>query len=274
MKPICFKTRGGGNYSGTKGAPIRSGKGGTGLLFYEDKTFTVATGMDQYIATFLCVTSPSVQEWKQPAWPGIPSDGSQSDSPKSNLSHVPSSNIDSQTYLTMETSPNTPNGHSQLEMWTSSVAGLPVRHFPSQVSGKGLQIQEGTLHWSFLDWLTAYAQSTSFGKTCPEFCPATEGKISPPSSGRWQNSGMGSLGGVLTLNSSVSHSGEKECTSSLSKVLETGELPQRFYLSQKACAGILRRAGKRGKALPPMLEAALRQAVSSGVEATKLTPSE
>jgi DNA (cytosine-5)-methyltransferase 1 len=51
MKPICFKTRGGGNYSGTKGGPVRSGKGGTGLLFYEDKTFTVATGTDQYIAT-------------------------------------------------------------------------------------------------------------------------------------------------------------------------------------------------------------------------------
>jgi hypothetical protein len=149
-------------------------------------------------------------------------------------------------------------------MWTSSVAGPRAKHFQSQVSGKGLPIQEGTLHWSFLDWLTAYAQSTSFGKTSREFCPATEGKISPPSLGHWQNSGMGSLGGVLTHNSSVSHSGEKECTSSLSKVLETGELPQRFYLSQKACAGILRRAEKRGKKLPPMLEQALRQAAKSG----------
>ena len=205
-------------------------------------------------------TSPSAPAWKQPALPGIPSAGLPSASPKSNLSHVPSSNTDSQTYLIMETSPNTPNGHSQLEMWTSSVAGPRAKHFPSQGCAKDSPIQEGTLHWSFLDWLTAYAQSTSFGKTCPEFCPATEGKISPPSSGRWQNSGMGSLGGVLTLNSSVSHSGEKECTSSLSKVLETGELPQRFYLSQKACAGILRRAEKRGKKLPPMLDQALRQA--------------
>ena len=52
MKPICFKVRGGGNYSGVKGGQVRSGKGGTGMLFYEDKTFTVATGTDQYIATF------------------------------------------------------------------------------------------------------------------------------------------------------------------------------------------------------------------------------
>jgi hypothetical protein len=45
---------------------------------------------------------------------------------------------------------------------------------------------------------------------------------------------------------------------SLSQTLETGPLPQRFYLSQKACAGILRRAEKRGKELPPMLEEALK----------------
>ena len=44
---------------------------------------------------------------------------------------------------------------------------------------------------------------------------------------------------------------------SLSQTLETTALPQRFYLSQKACAGILRRAAKRGKELPPMLREAL-----------------
>ena len=53
--------------------------------------------------------------------------------------------------------------------------------------------------------------------------------------------------------------------SSLAEVLEVGPLPPRFYLSAKACAGILRRAGKRGKALPPMLEAALKR-VAGGTE--------
>jgi hypothetical protein len=48
--------------------------------------------------------------------------------------------------------------------------------------------------------------------------------------------------------------------SSLSDVLETGPLPPRFSLSAKACSGILRRAERRGKALPPMLKAALEQA--------------
>lgn len=44
---------------------------------------------------------------------------------------------------------------------------------------------------------------------------------------------------------------------SLSDVLETGDVPQRYYLSAKACAGILRRAEKREKELPSDLSAAL-----------------
>jgi hypothetical protein len=42
--------------------------------------------------------------------------------------------------------------------------------------------------------------------------------------------------------------------------LETGDVPQRFYSSEKACAGILRRAEKRGKKLPTLLERSLRMA--------------
>jgi hypothetical protein len=45
---------------------------------------------------------------------------------------------------------------------------------------------------------------------------------------------------------------------SLSEVLETGPLPERFFLSAKACSGILRRAEKRGKSLPSALDSALR----------------
>ena len=45
------------------------------------------------------------------------------------------------------------------------------------------------------------------------------------------------------------------------RVFVTGEVPQRFYLSQVACQGILRRAEKRGKKLPPVLELALKSQV-------------
>jgi hypothetical protein len=50
---------------------------------------------------------------------------------------------------------------------------------------------------------------------------------------------------------------------SLSDILETGDVPQRYYLSVKACAGILRRAEKRGKELPPQLALALQAVADS-----------
>lgn len=51
----------------------------------------------------------------------------------------------------------------------------------------------------------------------------------------------------------------------LSQVLEQGSIPQKYFLSSTACAGILRRAEKRGKKLPGLLEMALRS-VATGTE--------
>ena len=48
--------------------------------------------------------------------------------------------------------------------------------------------------------------------------------------------------------------------SSLSDILVSGNIPQRYYLTVKCAEGILRRAARRGKTLPPVLkEALLRQ---------------
>ena len=44
---------------------------------------------------------------------------------------------------------------------------------------------------------------------------------------------------------------------SLSQVLVRGSIPPQYFLSSTACAGILRRAEKRGKALPEPLMRAL-----------------
>jgi hypothetical protein len=49
------------------------------------------------------------------------------------------------------------------------------------------------------------------------------------------------------------------CAVSLSLILETGSIDRRYFLSSQACKGILRRAERRGKALPPMLLRALRE---------------
>ena len=71
------------------------------------------------------------------------------------------------------------------------------------------------------------------------------------------------------LTESWTHSGSEwpsaVAVCSLPQTLETGPLPQRFYLSQKACAGILRRAAKRGKELPPMLREALEMVAGGGL---------
>jgi hypothetical protein len=48
--------------------------------------------------------------------------------------------------------------------------------------------------------------------------------------------------------------------STLSQILEE-TAPEKYYLSAKACEGILRRAERRGKELPPMLREALEQMI-------------
>jgi hypothetical protein len=59
----------------------------------------------------------------------------------------------------------------------------------------------------------------------------------------------------LTLDTSESPNAAAEC--SLSRVLETGPHLRRYSLSPKACAGILRRASRRGRALPAALHVPL-----------------
>src|SRR3546814_3415211 len=68
-------------------------------------------------------------------------------------------------------------------------------------------------------------------------------------------------GGVSTFNISEWPNDAAVC--SLSQILEKGPIPQRFFLSAKACLGILRRAEKRGKELPEQLARALKAVAGS-----------
>jgi hypothetical protein len=81
---------------------------------------------------------------------------------------------------------------------------------------------------------------------------------------------MGSHTAFLTLSGSEWPNAAVVC--SLLDTLEIGDLPQRYYLSATACAGILRRAAKRGKELPEMLERAL-QSAAIGVDQNATHPS-
>lgn len=65
-----------------------------------------------------------------------------------------------------------------------------------------------------------------------------------------------SLGELLTPN--IGEYPNAENVSTLSQVLEQN-VPQKYYLSPKACLGILRRAETRGKELEPLLKAVLER---------------
>lgn len=93
-------------------------------------------------------------------------------------------------------------------------------------------------------------------RTFPDsFRPTVEG-ISESFSRRWPTSGFTtSPGECWTADTSECPKGEGGF-SSLPDVLEA-EVPARFFLSPKAAAGILRRARKRGRDLPPALNEAL-----------------
>ena len=121
-----------------------------------------------------------------------------------------------------------------------------------------------------------------YGKMCREPSPAESGKARTSASS-WKRSselsavpfmsldltpGHGNLlgesywelispyaGGAWTLNTGVSPRGARE--SSLSRILQ-GAPPTKYYLTPRACLGILRRAFERGKALPKKLERALK----------------
>lgn len=89
----------------------------------------------------------------------------------------------------------------------------------------------------------------------------TEAEIPMPANGKWAEAGYVEWGVQVrlrgerwTLNIGESPSEEKE--SFLSQILEDS-VQEKYYLSAQACMGILRRAKRRGKKLPEMLEQAL-----------------
>jgi hypothetical protein len=108
--------------------------------------------------------------------------------------------------------------------------------------------------------------------------PATPARISPPSyQPSWEppslflQDGQAQVwqqdrpewprGMCSTCNTSAHHNA---AVASLSSLLDPADaIPPKYWLSAKACAGILRRASARGKDLPEALRVALEQ--SAGI---------
>lgn len=107
---------------------------------------------------------------------------------------------------------------------------------------------------SLYELLATIGQDGLSLKMSPVFYPVTADEILPSSFAGWQSAGISSPTGCLTLNMTEWHSGATVC--SLSQVLEP-QVASKYFLSAKAASGILRRAEKRGKALPQLLNQAL-----------------
>jgi hypothetical protein len=163
---------------------------------------------------------------------------------------------------------------------TSSSVELPARHSPSLDSARDLPTLAEASRWSSSDWRRHFSHGGSSGKTSPASCHKTEDGLLEPSSGRWATSGMGGpteswTRSMCEWTDTLVLSPSDDAVCSLSHVLEDSrDVPPRFFLSQRACAGILRRAERRGKTLPPMLDQALRQVAGSAEPETTEDESE
>src|SRR5690606_20776671 len=108
---------------------------------------------------------------------------------------------------------------------------------------------------SLLDWLERQSPEFLLSRTFRASSVRIADGVLGCSSKRRPNSGM-LLGGVLlTADTSESPSRAKEST--LSGVVETGEVPERYFLSPNAAKGILRRADRMGRNLRPHLRRSL-----------------
>lgn len=96
--------------------------------------------------------------------------------------------------------------------------------------------------------------------------PGFEGGAGHQPDASWEMGGA--LLGEYTMRSFGEYPSEEK-ESRLSQILEAAPHPK-YCLSEKACLGILRRAEKRGKKLPEMLEQALRK--QAGLSVSKSEP--
>lgn len=112
---------------------------------------------------------------------------------------------------------------------------------------------------SISELLHACSLAGSSGKMSWDYCTQTEAGILEPSSGHYETAAISSVTECWTLAISESPSPEDESFSwrSVETVLETGDIPQRYFSTKVACLGILRRDSRRGM----RLSAALRHAL-------------
>ena len=117
---------------------------------------------------------------------------------------------------------------------------------------------EGAALDSFMSLLASFerdAPELFYSKTFTVSSTRTKAAISESLFRLWPSSGILSDGVCLTARTSESPSRAKEST--LSGVIETQEVPRKYFLSPSAAKGMLRRATQMGRSLFPPLRQSL-----------------
>jgi len=146
-------------------------------------------------------------------------------------------------------------------VWTSSPSEAPARTSPSPASDEGSTATAPDCSGKPCESpeMALFDPEPYSWKTWKGSCRATVDGTSRSSWTRWPSAGIGGATGFSTRSTSASPSvdGEFSWSQSLTTILEPNA-SERYSLSPKAAAGILRRASRRGRTLPPALEQALR----------------
>lgn len=140
---------------------------------------------------------------------------------------------------------------------TSSAEGSRARTLALPDAGQGFLAPDPASGGSLTESLARYGPPGFSSRMFPDSLVPTGETILRSSSQRWESAGMGTPTEYWTQD--ISESPRDAVESTLSDILvDAATIPQRYYLSPKAAAGILRRAESRGKELPEVLETALR----------------
>lgn len=108
---------------------------------------------------------------------------------------------------------------------------------------------------SLLTYLNSVAPKFLLSKTFQASFLLTRDETSEPLFERWPTSGI--VWGGVCLTAKTSESPNHVVESTLSEVIETKEVHSRYFLSQNAAKGMLRRANRMGRPLFPPLRKAL-----------------
>ena len=178
------------------------------------------------------------------------------------------------------------------EKSTCSSGALPVRISASPESVWDSTVRAASSLSTLYDCVLSLERGGYCGKMSPRLYQATAETTSPdlfpcsadgtspcrvtvggsPASSQTRPVISVCAGEYLTLNTPEfpnfqGRSRSEGSVSSLSDILVVGNIPPRYYLTVKCAEGILRRAERRGKPLPPVLREALIRQSRSGCAA-------